>query len=198
MIGTALGVTLGFLAAWYRGRVEQLILVLIDVQSSMPFMIIALAVLAFLGNSLPLFIALMGFYGWERIARLARGLALSATAEGYANAVRDLGATQMVIHSPYTTRDYNNLANVTGSDGQLVECVHACIGAAVQRAESQGVVLVMENIEDIDPNARQQLVESFDSAALRVSIDTGHAHYAHCSNGAPPVGYFVKAAGLAE
>lgn len=53
----------------------------------------------------------------------------------------------------------------------------------------------MENIEDIDPNARQQLFNSFNSAALRVSIDTGHAHYAHSSNGAPPVDYFDQAAG---
>ena len=56
-----------------------------------------------------------------------------------------LGATQMVIHSPYTTWDYNNLANVSGSTALLAECVHDCIASAVRRAESQGVVLVMEN-----------------------------------------------------
>jgi len=52
----------------------------------------------------------------------------------------------------------------------------------------------MGNIEDIDPTARQLVVERFDSTALRVSLGTGHAHYAHSSNGAPPGDFFVKAA----
>ena len=92
LIATTVGTALGFLAAHFRGRVEQLILVAIDFQASMPFMIIALAVLAFFGNSLPLFIGLMGFHSWERYARIARGLTLSANEQGYAAAVRQLGA----------------------------------------------------------------------------------------------------------
>ena len=83
---------LGFLAAHFRGRLESVILMAIDFQASMPFMIIALAVLAFFGNSLPLFIGLMGFHSWERYARIARGLTISANEQGYASAVRQLGA----------------------------------------------------------------------------------------------------------
>jgi len=92
LIAATLGTALGFLAAHFRGRVEQLILVAIDFQASMPFMIIALSVLAFFGNSLPLFIGLMGFHSWERYARIARGLTLAANEQGYAAAVRQLGA----------------------------------------------------------------------------------------------------------
>ncbi len=117
--------------------------------------------------------------------RMAQGL-------GICEAV---GATQMVIHSPYTTWDYNNLDNYPDNRQKLMDNVHACIGAAVKQAENQGVTLVMENIEDIDPKDRQRLVESFNSPALKLSIDTGHAHYAHGSTGAPPVDYFVTAAG---
>ena len=91
-ISALLGTTLGFLAAHFRGAVEQLVLMLVDFQASMPFLIMALAVLAFFGNSLPLLIGLMGLYGWERYARIARGLAISANAQGYAAAVRQLGA----------------------------------------------------------------------------------------------------------
>jgi peptide/nickel transport system permease protein len=98
VIAAFLGTTLGFLAAHFRGWVEQVVLGLIDFQASMPFLIIALAVLAFFGNSLPLFIGLMGFYGWERHARIARGLAIAANAQGYAAAVRQLGATPMRIY----------------------------------------------------------------------------------------------------
>lgn len=92
LIATILGTALGFLAAHFRGRLEAVILMAIDFQASMPFMIIALSVLAFFGNSLPLFIALMGFHSWERYARIARGLTLAANEQGYAAAVRQLGA----------------------------------------------------------------------------------------------------------
>ena len=91
-IAAVLGTTLGFLAAHFRGWVEQVVLMLIDFQASMPFLILALAVLAFFGNSLPLFVTLMGLYGWERHARIARGLAIAANAQGYAAAIRQLGA----------------------------------------------------------------------------------------------------------
>jgi peptide/nickel transport system permease protein len=97
-IATLLGTTLGFLAAHFRGWVEQVVLMLIDFQASMPFLILALAVLAFFGNSMPLFIGLMGLYGWERHARIARGLAIAANAQGYAAAVRQLGARPIRIY----------------------------------------------------------------------------------------------------
>jgi peptide/nickel transport system permease protein len=98
LIAAAIGVVLGFMASHFRGLVEQLILAVIDLQASMPFLIIALAVLAFFGNSLLLFVLLMGFHGWERIARLTRGLAIAASEHGYASAVRNLGAGPLRIY----------------------------------------------------------------------------------------------------
>ncbi len=106
-----------------------------------------------------------------------------------------LGATHMVIHSPVTTWDQNNLPNYDTGFETMAENLHACIGKAVARAQDQGTILVMENIEDVNPDTRKALVENIDSDALRLSIDTGHAQYAHGSTGAPPVDYFVKSAG---
>lgn len=111
------------------------------------------------------------------------------------DAVEAIGATQMVIHSPYTTWDANNLDyNRRGREG-IVERAHATLAPVVKRAEEIGCVLVIENIEDKDPHDRVALARSFESRAVRVSIDVGHAHYAHHSTGAPPVDYYVRAAG---
>jgi len=98
IIAAVLGTMLGFLAAHFRGWVEHVVLALVDFQASMPFLVLALAVLAFLGNSLVLFICLLGLHGWERYARIARGLAISAGAQGYAAAVRQLGASPWRIY----------------------------------------------------------------------------------------------------
>lgn len=110
------------------------------------------------------------------------------------NVCQAVGATQMVIHSPYTTWDYNNMDGLDGARDMVIENTHATLKAAVKRAEDQGVTLVVENIEDINPLDRRVLVDSFASDAIRLSIDTGHAHYAHGANGAPPVDYYVRAA----
>lgn len=98
MISAALGVTMGFLAAHFRGLAEQAVLALVDFQAAMPFLILALSVLAFFGNSLTLFVCLLGLHGWERYARIARGLAVSAGAQGYAAAVKQLGATPWRVY----------------------------------------------------------------------------------------------------
>ncbi|HZG30203.1 MAG TPA: sugar phosphate isomerase/epimerase family protein [Ensifer sp.] len=110
------------------------------------------------------------------------------------DACAELGARYMVIHSPFTTWDYNNLPNYPAAFQTVVQRTHDTIGGAVRRAEQLGVTLVIENIEDKDPHARVRLAESFASPAVTVSIDTGHAHYAHGSTGAPPVDYYVGAA----
>lgn len=106
-----------------------------------------------------------------------------------------IGATQMVIHSPYTTWDHNNLDNERRGRDKIVERTHATLRDVVARAEAIGCVLVIENIEDKDPRDRVELARSFASDAVRVSLDVGHAHYAHHSTGAPPVDYYVRAAG---
>ena len=106
-----------------------------------------------------------------------------------------LGATQMVIHSPIIAWYHENLDNADDGWAQMQERVHAAIGAAVARAADMGVEMVVENIADRDPAARVRLVESFDSPGLKVSIDTGHAAYAHGICGAPAVDRYVRAAG---
>lgn len=98
IIGAAIGTILGFVAAHFRGPIESLVLILVDFQASMPFLILALAVLAFVGNSLTIFVLLLSLYGWERYARIARGLALRAQGEGYAAAVWQLGAHPLRIY----------------------------------------------------------------------------------------------------
>ncbi|WP_170295221.1 ABC transporter permease [Paracoccus aestuariivivens] len=98
ILSAVFGTTLGFLAAQFRGWVEHLVMALADFQAALPFMIMSLAVLAFFGSSMILLVCLMGFYGWERYARIARGLAISASAQGYAAAVVQLGASPRRVY----------------------------------------------------------------------------------------------------
>lgn len=96
LVGTAIaaviGTFAGIVAAHFRGLAEEAIMMLVDVQASLPFMIIALFVLGFFGSGLTIFVIVMGIRGWETYARLTRGMVISAATHGYIVAVKALGA----------------------------------------------------------------------------------------------------------
>lgn len=92
IIGAVFGSLIGFIAAHFRGLVDEVLMMLVDFQASLPFILITLTLLAFFGNSLVLFILLMGLFGWEKYARLSRGVVLSAINQPYAKAIVAMGA----------------------------------------------------------------------------------------------------------
>lgn len=121
----------------------------------------------------------------------------------YAEAVEAaaaLGAQQMVIHSPFNNwHEYNRFNFIKPGFSSVVEKVAAdvknVIRSALALAEAHGVQLVLENIQDITPQIRREMVEMINSPALALSIDTGHAQIAQRASDAPPVDVYVRDAG---
>lgn len=106
-----------------------------------------------------------------------------------------VGARQMVLHSPYSRWYAQNLLAKEGYAEAKLERIHEVLRPVVDRAASEGVTLVIENIQDVAPATRREMVQSFGSDAIALSIDTGHAQLARRMSGAPPVDYFVRDAG---
>lgn len=103
--------------------------------------------------------------------------------------------THVVIHSPFTTWGYNHRGLYPADADRMLSAARDTMGAALRRAADMGVTFVLENIEDIEPADRAGLCAALGWEALALSVDTGHAHYAHGSTGGPPVDYFIRAAG---
>ncbi len=108
-----------------------------------------------------------------------------------------LGAVQMVVHSPFDSWDAANLGRRKRDRARRVEAMLATLQPVLRRAEDQGAVLVLENIKDVDPAERAGVVAAAGSPALRLSVDTGHAHWAHRVCGAASAAGFIAAAGEA-
>ena len=107
-----------------------------------------------------------------------------------------VGARQMVMHSPFTAWYQNNIFSFPGYAEKKVARVHQILGPVVRSAEDKGITLVIENIQDVRPETRRAMVDSFGSKAIALSIDTGHAQLARRMAGAPPVSDFVADAGV--
>ena len=140
MISAVLGTVLGFIAAHFRGVIDDFLMMLVDFQASLPFMILALTVIAFFESSIFLFIGLMGIYGWERYARFARGLALSAEEQGYAVAVRSFGASPVRIYLRHILPNVGNtlVVNMTLNFPKVImmETSLSFLGLGIQPPET--------------------------------------------------------------
>jgi peptide/nickel transport system permease protein len=76
-LGTAIGVTLGVIAGFFGGRLDSLIMRLVDIQLSFPTILIAIAWVAFIGPSLLSIIAIIALTSWVEYARVTRGSTLA-------------------------------------------------------------------------------------------------------------------------
>jgi len=65
-VSLVVGVTLGLLSGFLRGRVDAVIMTVVDVTLSFPQLLLALAFVAALGPSLATIIVVLGLTGWER------------------------------------------------------------------------------------------------------------------------------------
>ncbi|MBZ9602991.1 ABC transporter permease [Phyllobacterium chamaecytisi] len=92
-LGAVIGALIGFLAAYMRGLVDETVTMLVDAQAALPYMIVALSVIAFLGNNVVLLMIIIGSYGWERYARLSRSLSMSLLERGFVVAAQTYGVS---------------------------------------------------------------------------------------------------------
>ena len=77
LFGGGFGLLAGLLAGYFGGRVDQFFMRLGDVQLALPFILIALAVLAIIGPGIPNVILVLSVGQWVEYARVARGEVLS-------------------------------------------------------------------------------------------------------------------------
>jgi peptide/nickel transport system permease protein len=96
-IQAAIGVTLGLISGYYGGRIDSIIMRLVDIMLAFPAIVLALAIAAALGPGLFNVMVALGVIGWSGYARLVRGQVLSVKENDYIEAVRATGASNARI-----------------------------------------------------------------------------------------------------
>ena len=96
-INLAVGVPLGLLAGYRRGKWEFWIMRLADVFQSFPSIVLILCLVTLVGASVLNLVLVIGLLGWPGIARLVYGNVLSVREKEYILAVRALGARTETI-----------------------------------------------------------------------------------------------------
>jgi peptide/nickel transport system permease protein len=97
VIGVTVGGCLGMLAGYFRGRLETLTVAGVDVLLAFPPLVFALAVTAYLGQSILNLTLVIGVLGIPAFTRVARAVTLSLSEREFVTAARALGATHTRI-----------------------------------------------------------------------------------------------------
>jgi ABC-type dipeptide/oligopeptide/nickel transport system permease subunit len=92
-IAVALGVVIGLAAGFFGGIVDTVLARLVDVALTMPFLLVAIALVSITGPSLTITILVIGFFSWASVARIVRGQVLSLREREFVEAARSLGAS---------------------------------------------------------------------------------------------------------
>jgi peptide/nickel transport system permease protein len=97
VIGVAIGGALGMLAGYFRGRFETVVVGGVDVLLAFPPLVFALAVTAYLGQSVLNITLVIGILSIPAFTRVARAVTLSLSEREFVTAARALGATHSRI-----------------------------------------------------------------------------------------------------
>ncbi len=97
VLGGFVGVTLGLLAGYLGGRIDDLVMRVADIQLAFPFILLAIAMVAVLGPGLVNIIIVLAVGGWVRYARVVRAQVLAVREMEYVEAARALGESPRSI-----------------------------------------------------------------------------------------------------
>ena len=97
VIAGTLGITLGLVAGFYRGVLDRLLMRLADIQLGMPFMLLAVLIIAIFGASVRNLVVVLAVGGWVIYARVVRVQVLSLRERSFVESARALGASDLRI-----------------------------------------------------------------------------------------------------
>jgi peptide/nickel transport system permease protein len=96
-IAMSIGVPLGAIAGYFGGPVDLVIMRIVDILQSFPFIVLAIAMVAVIGPGLLNMMLVLGGVTWIWYTRLVRGMVLSLRETEYIVAARALGASSGTI-----------------------------------------------------------------------------------------------------
>jgi peptide/nickel transport system permease protein len=136
IISGLIGTTMGLLAGYFGGKADMLVTFLVTVRLSMPVILVALAVVALVGGSLPVVIAVLGLLKWDRFAVVMRSATQQVRSLDYVAAAQAAGAstTRVLLGEilPNVMPQLIVVATLEAASAILLEAALSFLGLGVQ------------------------------------------------------------------
>ena len=121
LVATTIGAAVGIVSGYFRGLTDTVLMRLVDIILSLPFLPLMILLAAFLGPSMFTIILVVGLVVWARPSRIIRSQVLSLAGREYVTAARGIGAGHLRILGRHLVPGVGAL--------MVVEFVQAAAGA---------------------------------------------------------------------
>jgi peptide/nickel transport system permease protein len=147
-VAGAVGIVLGLISGYYGGRIDDIIMRIVDTQTAFPGLLLALVIILMIGPSTRNIIIVLSINGWMVFARITRGIMLTIREKDYIDAARLIGAGDLRIMfrhafpnliSPVLTLITLELARII-----LAEAALSFLGLGIQPPESSWGLMIAD------------------------------------------------------
>lgn len=145
VVATFVGLAVAMLAGYYRGAAETVLMRLVDLTLSFPFLVLVIVLAAFFGRGLITTVVVIGAVLWARPARVLRSQVIKVREFQHVTAARAMGASsaRVLAHhllprvAPLAAAQFVRAANVS----VLIEASLAFLGLGDPNRVSWGTML---------------------------------------------------------
>jgi peptide/nickel transport system permease protein len=97
LLASVIGTVVGLVSGYFGGWPDRILMRLADVQLAFPSLLLALAIVGFVGSGLWVVILVLGFTGWVSYARVVRSEVMSLRSRDFITEARAIGVTDPTI-----------------------------------------------------------------------------------------------------
>jgi oligopeptide transport system permease protein len=154
LISACVGVVYGASAGYLGGRVDAILMRLVDMMYAIPYMLIAILMVTLFGRDFLLVVLTISAFSWLDMARVVRGQTLSLRTREFIDAARAIGVRPAAIVARHIVPNLAGIvavyATVTVPGIVLTESVLSFLGLGVQEPMTSWGVLIQDGAQKLD------------------------------------------------
>ncbi len=153
-VSLVIGVTYGAVAGYFGGRVDALMMRIVDILYALPFMFFVILLMVFFGRNIVLIFVAIGAINWLDMARIVRGQTLSLKHREFVEAAQAQGVGSFTIIRRHIVPNLLGVVVVyvtlTIPQVILVESFLSFLGLGVQEPMTSWGALVHDGAEELE------------------------------------------------
>ena len=154
LVSMLIGIAWGAIAGYFGGRVDAVMMRLVDILYALPFMFFVILLMVLFGRNLLLLFVAIGAVNWLDMARIVRGQTLALREREFILAARTIGAHPLSIIRRHVVPNLLGVvvvyATLTVPQVILVESFLSFLGLGVQEPASSWGSLVSEGAREME------------------------------------------------
>ncbi len=154
IVSLVIGISYGATAGYFGGRVDHIMMRIVDILYALPFMFLVILLMVFFGRNIVLIFVALGAINWLDMARIVRGQTLSLKNKEFVEAAEAQGVNTFAILRRHVVPNLLGVVAVyvtlTIPQVILVESFLSFLGLGVQEPMTSWGALVKDGSEELE------------------------------------------------